>query len=102
MARDLDELMQLRDVAFYTFIYTGLVTDLIEFMLITATIVYCVAQFRRERVKDPEKQVSISIWMQLFLMWTQSLLFTTGKVFITLKHEIYDYKNTLPTPIYNC
>ena len=42
MARDLDELMQLRDVAYYTFIYTGLVTDLIEFQLITATIIYCV------------------------------------------------------------
>ena len=102
MARDLDELMQLRDVAYYTFIYTGLVTDLIEFQLITATIIYCVVQFRRERAKDPEKRVSISIWLQLILMWTQSLLFTTGKIFITFKHEVYDNKNMLPAPIYNC
>ena len=47
MTKSDDQLLAMRDTSAWTFIYVGLVTDLIELQLIILTIVFLIKQYKR-------------------------------------------------------
>ena len=98
-----DELWELRDKVAWSFTYTGLVTDLMELQLIILTIIYTCVQQRRTKALGLRRQgTSISICLQLLLMFIQSLLYSAEKFYMVLTGDIYNYRRSLPSPIYNC